>query len=680
VGITNNNRVKVFAALLGLAALGDHARASDGLDLALGEQDFFAELPVILTATRLPQAVADVPAAVTVIDRLMIEAAGVTDIPSLFRLVAGFQVGHDRESRTTVTYHGASDQFARRMQVLVDGRSIYTPITGGVDWVDLPVSLEDIARVEVTRGPNGVAYGANAFLGVINIITFHPAEVQGFTFKSALGEDSFRKGTLRYAGNSGALDYRITVEHRQDSGHSDLNWDGGAPKQANDDQRTSALTLRGDYRATVNDYLNFHVGGSEGPRERGYGPSEDDPIRQQQSHGDFQQLRWKHIRSSSEEFSVQLYRNYQLHADGVVADIPPFVLGLDYTIETERYNLEFEHLFAPAEDWRLAWGAEARIDYSRAPGYLGTPEAYKHNLYRVFANGEWRPDERWTLNMGVLLEHNEFNGENASPRLALNYRLSDDHYLRASYTEAYRTPAVFEERADAAVLLQQPFAPFPAGTVMDQIYYSDGNLRPEHMTSYELGFGSYSATHRVGYEIKLFREELRDVIAPYVDPTQSQDELLNYGTYKFTNDGSTTITGFEIQGRIQPTDTGLISVAYSYANAAGYMRERVTPDQYHDMSLATPEHTLSLLLASSFAGNWRGSLGLYHVSHFEWPGAGDPVAYTTADVTLRRLYQDHGAKGSMFVTVRNLLGPYYDYVNDTFLEQSVYFGIELQVP
>lgn len=680
MGITNNNRVKVFAALLGLAALGDHARASDGLDLALGEQDFFAELPVILTATRLPQAVADVPAAVTVIDRLMIEAAGVTDIPSLFRLVAGFQVGHDRESRTTVTYHGASDQFARRMQVLVDGRSIYTPITGGVDWVDLPVSLEDIARVEVTRGPNGVAYGANAFLGVINIITFHPAEVQGFTFKSALGEDSFRKGTLRYAGNSGALDYRITVEHRQDSGHSDLNWDGGAPKQANDDQRTSALTLRGDYRATVNDYLNFHVGGSEGPRERGYGPSEDDPIRQQQSHGDFQQLRWKHIRSSSEEFSVQLYRNYQLHADGVVADIPPFVLGLDYTIETERYNLEFEHLFAPAEDWRLAWGAEARIDYSRAPGYLGTPEAYKHNLYRVFANGEWRPDERWTLNMGVLLEHNEFNGENASPRLALNYRLSDDHYLRASYTEAYRTPAVFEERADAAVLLQQPFAPFPAGTVMDQIYYSDGNLRPEHMTSYELGFGSYSATHRVGYEIKLFREELRDVIAPYVDPTQSQDELLNYGTYKFTNDGSTTITGFEIQGRIQPTDTGLISVAYSYANAAGYMRERVTPDQYHDMSLATPEHTLSLLLASSFAGNWRGSLGLYHVSHFEWPGAGDPVAYTTADVTLRRLYQDHGAKGSMFVTVRNLLGPYYDYVNDTFLEQSVYFGIELQVP
>ncbi len=680
MGITNNNRVKVFAALLGLAALGDHARASDGLDLALGEQDFFAELPVILTATRLPQAVADVPAAVTVIDRLMIEAAGVTDIPSLFRLVAGFQVGHDRESRTTVTYHGASDQFARRMQVLVDGRSIYTPITGGVDWVDLPVSLEDIARVEVTRGPNGVAYGANAFLGVINIITFHPAEVQGFTFKSALGEDSFRKGTLRYAGNSGALDYRITVEHRQDSGHSDLNWDGGAPKQANDDQRTSALTLRGDYRATVNDYLNFHVGGSEGPRERGYGPSEDDPIRQQQSHGDFQQLRWKHIRSSSEEFSVQLYRNYQLHTDGVVADIPPFVLGLDYTIETERYNLEFEHLFAPAEDWRLAWGAEARIDYSRAPGYLGTPEAYKHNLYRVFANGEWRPDERWTLNMGVLLEHNEFNGENASPRLALNYRLSDDHYLRASYTEAYRTPAVFEERADAAVLLQQPFAPFPAGTVMDQIYYSDGDLRPEHMTSYELGFGSYSATHRVGYEIKLFREELRDVIAPYIDPAQTQDELLNYGSYKFTNDGSTTITGFEVQGRIQPTDSGLISLAYSYANAAGYMRERVTPDQDHDMSLATPEHTLSLLLANSFAGNWRGSLGLYHVSHFEWPGAGDPVAYTTADVTLRKLYQDHGARGSMFVTVRNLLGAYYDYVNDTFLEQNVYFGIELQVP
>ncbi|MEW6647323.1 MAG: TonB-dependent receptor [Pseudomonadota bacterium] len=682
MGSTNNNRIKVFGALLGLAAWTGYAQAADELDLALGEQDFFAELPVILTATRLPQQRADVPAAVTVIDRQMIEAAGVTDIPSLFRLVAGFQVGHDRESRMTVTYHGAADMFSRRMQVLVDGRSIYTPITGGVDWVDLPVSLEDIARIEVTRGPNGVAYGANSFLGVINIITFHPADVQGFAFKTTLGEDQYRKGTMRYAGNEGALDYRLTVERREDSGLTDLNWDGAASKEANDDQRTTALTLRADYRATVNDYLTFHAGESRGPRERGYGPSEDDPIRWQQSHGDYQQLRWKHIHSSTEEFSVQVYRNYQLHSDSVVADIPPFVLGLDYTIETERYNLEFEHLFAPADDWRLAWGAEARIDYSRAPGYLGTPDAYKHNLYRLFANGEWQPDERWTVNVGALVEHNEFNRSNTSPRLAVNYRVDEAHYLRASYTEAYRTPAVFEERADAAILLVEPFPfpPLPAGTAMDQIYYSAGNLRPEHMTSYELGFGSYAADRRVGYEIKLYREEIRDVIAPYIDPAQTQDELMNFGSYKFTNDGSTNITGFEIQARVQPTDASLISLAYAYAHARGYTLDRVTPDEYIDMSVATPEHTLSLLLASRLSADWHGSLGLYHVTNFEWPGANDPVSFTTADATLRKQFRNNGAEGAMFFTVRDLLGPYYDYVNDVFLEKRVYFGIELQVP
>lgn len=680
MGSIINNRINVLGALLGLAAWTGYAQAADELDLALGERDFFAELPVILTATRLPQQRADVPAAVTVIDRQMIEAAGVTDIPSLFRLVAGFQVGHDRESRVTVTYHGASDQFARRMQVLVDGRSIYTPITGGVDWVDLPVSLEDIARIEVTRGPNGVAYGANSFLGVINIITFHPADVQGFAFKTTLGTDQYRKGTMRYAGNNGALDYRLTVERREDSGHTDLNWDNGTFKEANDDQRTTALTLRADYRATVNDYLTFQVGDSKGPRERGYEPAVDDPLRWQQSHGDYQQLRWKHIHSSTEEFGVQVYRNYQLHSDGVVAAIPPFVLGLDYTIETERYNLEFEHRFAPADDWRLAWGAEARIDYSRAPGYLGTPDAYKHNLYRLFANGEWRPDERWTVNVGALVEHNEFNRRNTSPRLAVNYRVDEAHYLRASYTEAYRTPAVFEERADASILLIEPLPPLPAGTAMDQIYYSAGNLRPEHMTSYELGFGNYAADRRVGYDIKLYREEIRDVIAPYVDPAQTEDELMNFGAYRFTNDGRTNITGFEIQARVQPTDSSLISLAYAYAHARGYILDRVTPDEYTDMSVATPEHTLSLLLASRLSAGWHGSLGLYHVTNFEWPGAGDPVSFTTADATLRKQFKGSGAEGAMFFTVRDLLGPYYDYVNDVFLEKRVYFGIELQVP
>lgn len=649
------------------------AHADDELVLALGEQDFFTELPVVLTASRLPQQQADLPAAITVIDRAMIDASGVSDIPSLFRLVAGFQVGHDRDQRVTVTYHGASDQFARRMQVLVDGRSIYTPATGGVDWVDLPVSLEDIARIEVTRGPNGVTYGANAFLGVINIITFHPGDVRGFTFKTAIGEDKYRKGTLRYAGNTGDLDYRLTVERREDTGVNDLNWDGGTPKSAHDDQRTTVLTLRADYLATINDQLTFQLGKSQGPRERGFGPTKDSPQRWQQSHGDYQQLQWKHLHSSTEEFKLQFYRHYQLHRDDLQINLPP-LLAFDQSIETERYNLELEHLYAPASDWRLAWGAEARLDYSKAPGYFKSSDFYKNHLYRLFANGEWRPHAQWTVNMGLLFEHNELAKEDFSPRLALNYRLDDQYYLRGSYSEAYRTPAVFEEYANAAVRL------YSSDAIYDQLYYSAGNLKPEHISSYELGFGRRTTGSRLSYEIKLYREEISDVIAAYYDYARDSTSIAQDGTYKFTNNGNTTITGIEIQARAQPTASSLISLAYAYAQVKGSVLAKESPIGYKDMSKTTPRHTFSVLLASDLSARWRGSLGLYHVTNFEWGGGSENIHYTTADATLRRSFKTDELSGNLFLTVRDMLAAYYDYRNDIFLEKRVHLGVELHIP
>lgn len=659
------------ALALGLCVVAAHGHAAGEMVLALDEQDYFAELPVVLTASRLPQQVADAPAAVTIIDRQMIEAAGVADIPSLFRLVAGFQVAHDRDQRVSVTYHGASDQFARRMQVLVDGRSIYTPITGGVEWVDLPVSLQDIARIEVTRGPNGVAYGANSFLGVINIITFHPNEVQGYSAKATLGDDGYRKGTMRYAGNSGDLDYRITLEQREDSGFRDVD---GGNQDALDSQRTTALALRGDYRASINDYLSFQLGQSDGPRQRGYVDRINDPARWQQSAGNFQQLSWKRIHSTSEEFRVQFYRNYQRHSDSYVVDLGlPLLAEANQDIETERFNLEFEHRFAPLDDWRFVWGGEARLDRVQAPGFLGTPDTFDHTLYRLFANAEWRFAERWIANLGALVEYNELNHAQTSPRLALNYRLNGGRYLRASYTEAWRTPSLFEEKADYAAWLTD-------GTVLDQLYVSDGGLDAEHMSSYEFAFGGISEKYRASYEVKLFREELRDLIAVYDDEVNPADGLLQTGVYRFTNDGETTIKGFEVQARLQPTERSLISVAYSHTRAVGHLLEYVsaTEEPYLDMRESTPRDTASLLLGHTLAGGWGGSLGVYYVSEMEWL-SGNPTHYTTADFTLHKRLRGPLAEGAVFFAVRDFLGTYFDHADNIYQERRAYFGIELRV-
>ena len=148
------------------------AAASLGGGIAAADESiYFSELPVVASVSRLPQRLADAPTAVTVIDRDMIKASGVRDLNDVFRLVPGFQTYPHTTEPARASYHGLNDEdYSPRVQVLIDGRSMYSPLFGnGVNWATIPVALDDIERVEVVRGTNSVSYGSNAFLGVTNI-------------------------------------------------------------------------------------------------------------------------------------------------------------------------------------------------------------------------------------------------------------------------------------------------------------------------------------------------------------------------------------------------------------------------------------------------------------------------------------------------------------------------------
>ena len=134
------------------------------------------EPELAITPSRLPQRLDESPSAVTVIDREMLREAGVRRITDILRLVPGMVVGSRSPAITPATYLGLSDDYSRRVQVLVDGISIYAPSTGAVLWQDLPVALEDIERIEVVRGPNTAAYGSHALLATIKITTVAPRE------------------------------------------------------------------------------------------------------------------------------------------------------------------------------------------------------------------------------------------------------------------------------------------------------------------------------------------------------------------------------------------------------------------------------------------------------------------------------------------------------------------------
>ena len=222
----------------------------------LTEEDILGDLPVVMAATRLPQSITDTPVAITVIDRQMIEASGFIEIPDLLRLVPGFQVGLSwRDHHTAVTYHGQSDGLPRRMQVMIDGRVAVGSLFGIVDWDRLGIVIDDINRIEVVRGPAGVAYGSNAFIGAINIITNEPFLNPGWRISTTVGSEETGLMSAQYSEVGENFDYRASISYFHTDG-----FDG-----VNDETITRSGRFQGRYQLKPNINLDFQFGHSEGP-------------------------------------------------------------------------------------------------------------------------------------------------------------------------------------------------------------------------------------------------------------------------------------------------------------------------------------------------------------------------------------------------------------------------------
>ena len=224
------------------------------------EQSLIGDMPVVLSASRLRQPLSEAPNAMTVIDRAMIKASGFRTIPDLFRMVPGMYVSYWSGNSAIVGYHGVIEQYARRMQVLVDGRTVYMPPNGGVSWEDLPLQMEDIERIEVIRGPAAASYGGNSFQGVINIITRDAGAQHGFKASVTKGNGGISDAAVNFGKHTEALDYRVSLGMRSDDGYDPshyISYGGVQYDPNNDSHATHLYNLRAGYHPNVVDSLSL---------------------------------------------------------------------------------------------------------------------------------------------------------------------------------------------------------------------------------------------------------------------------------------------------------------------------------------------------------------------------------------------------------------------------------------
>ncbi len=692
-----------FAHLLACPLLA----AEPGGEIALSESYYFEEFPVTLTSTRLSQPIDDTPNAMTVIDRDMIRAMGAQSIPDLLRLVPGFTVTFYAGSRAAATYHGLSDQYARDMQVLIDGRSVYDPGYGGVSWSDLPIDVEDINRIEVIRGPNATAYGANSYTGVINIITDHPADVRGTKISTTVGEGGRRKLYGRHAAGSDSFSYKLTAAYDEGNG-----FDNRA-----DDFKTGWFNFAGDKEIDSNNQVQVSLGASKGTYQEGYSDVLQQ-VRELDNSYNYQQINWRHKQSGENQFKLQFYHNHQEIDDAYTSpkisemvmsledlqsvpesirlDVFAMLMGApDFNsllnamnindghfviswlgMSSDRYDLEFEQTIQAQPNFRFAWGAGLRRDEAESVQIFHQTDPVSRSQVRLFGNSEWLATERLVVNLGGMIEDYQNHAPIFSYRTAGNFHLDKRNTLRVNASRAYRMPTLYEENINFVIFLDEEL-----NDINTWIKTQD-DLDPQRLDSIELGYLGNFPDVGLTLDVKLFKEMYRDVITgyrdfDYPDPDRGLADttvldnfnaLINKGSVNYSNNGKVDIYGIELNAKFLPTHRDLIFLGYSYMHTEGREIRRHEDGAFvwdENLDTRVPTQTISLLLSHRFESDIEISGGYYFTDSMTWYGEGDPVPnFERVDLRVAKRFRLGSSNSELSLLVQNLNGENIDFYNN----------------
>ena len=444
----------LFPACLFLS-LSAQAADNPGLNVASAEDYYLQDMPVVLTASRLSQPLSEAPSAMTVIDREMIKASGFRTVPELMQLVPGMYVGYVDGNTPVLSLHNSTDQYSRQMQVLIDGRSVYMPPYGGVNWADLPLMLEDIERIEVVRGPSSASHGTNSFYGVINIITRDPSSENGAGKVSVTGgyaSDAYAK----LSGIGEKFDYRISAGYRSDGGYSNTN--------LNDHNQTRIANFSGNYHPNSTDSIAMQLGSSNGVYGQGIMQTDgagagsirtDNLFRDTTGDSNYQQFTWLHIWPSNDE-SKLTYSHTEDHTfDPLLCAnvthnciVNGSVTGTSqHSVYGQRDVLELQNTNQLSDSNRMVWGANTEYDYASDSLLLQTNPTVKS--WSVFAHDEWRINSKVILNAGTMFEDNGMGNQSNSPRASINYHITPQHTVRFGISTATRSPTMMEQYINA---------------------------------------------------------------------------------------------------------------------------------------------------------------------------------------------------------------------------------------
>jgi iron complex outermembrane receptor protein len=427
----------------------------------------------VVSVSKRPERLFEAASAIQVVTGEDIRRSGATSLPEALRLADNLDVARKNAHDWAITSRGFNTELANKMLVLIDGRTVYTPLFSGVFWDRQSVTLEDIDKIEVISGPGGSLWGANAVNGVINITTKSAADTQGLYLSAGAGTQLRNTATVRYGGSL-APEVRFRVYGEAFNRGDEVLADGA-------DASDASRMVQGGFRidATPSPQDHFTLQGDA------YNGKEDLVAGGKSNIGGSNVLgRWSRASSDDAGMSLQAYYD-RTHLAVPIAALA-FAPAGTLTDDLDTYDLDFQHYFRLGDRDRFMWGLgyrHTRDEVGNAPALTAIPRNLDQDLYSAFVQDRHDFTESLAVTLGSKIEHNDYTGFEVEPNLRLQWSFRHDQMLWGAVSRAVRIPS----RID-----RDFYQPAPEYALV--ILQGNPDFRSETVIAHELGYRAQFAS------------------------------------------------------------------------------------------------------------------------------------------------------------------------------------------
>lgn len=453
----------------------------------------------VTTVAKKPEPYGSAPAAIQVITGEDIRRSGASSIPEALRLADNLQVAQKGSHNWAISARGFNTDSANKLLVLMDGRSVYTPLFSGVFWDRQDYLLEDIDRIEVVSGPGGSLWGANAVNGVINIITKSSKDTQGVYVEGGGGSMLRYFGGVRYGGML-ATNVSFRVYGKYFDRANEVFPDGD---DAADSWRMGQSGFRID--ATPSEINTFTLQG-----DLYFGDQDIATGGNAKVNGNNVLGRWSHNFSEDSGMSLQLY--YDRTHLNLPVPANPFAPAGHLIDDLDTFDVDFQHHFLLGQRHQIIWGLGYRFTHdvtSNAPALAFVPPSLDQSRFSGFVQDEIKLAERLALTLGTKVEHNDYTGFEFEPSVRLAWSPIERHTIWAAISRAIRDPS----RIDREIRLPTP----GAAPLVENLLVGGSDFQSEDVLAYELGYRAQWGP-KVTTSIAAFYNEYNNVRSTSLSP------------------------------------------------------------------------------------------------------------------------------------------------------------------